>query len=195
MNIIKILYCAVTSPLKVINRAQIKGRLSASLMIVFLAALAGAVLAPLAYNFTYKDVYVLTLNSNNNFVMFIAGISTFLAECLVFWLFSIIFKKEASFKQFVSTWGLSFIANLICILTYFMLQLSDIRTYNTIFAFLISTFFIILLVWKAIYYFIEMKLVMKATAFELVIITFICGMIFTVLMMVNSFIGIQIPML
>ncbi len=195
MNILKILYCAITSPLKVINRAQIKGKLSASLMIVFLAALTGTVLAPLAYYITYKDIYDLTLNLNNNLIMFIAGISTFLVECLVFWLFSNIFKKEASFKQFVSTWGLSFTANLICILTYFMLQLSDIRIDNTIFAFFINTFFIVLLVWKAIYYFIEMKLVMKATAFELVIITIICGVIFPVLMMANSFIGIQVPML
>ena len=196
MNILKILYCAVTSPLEVINRAQIKGKLSASFMIVILAALAGAVLAPIAYYFTYKEVYDLTLNLNNNLVTFIASISTFLAECMVFWLFSIIFKKEASFKQFVSTWGFSFITNLICILTYFILQLwSDLRIDNALLAFLINTFFVILLVWKAIYYFIEMKLVMKATAFELVIITTICGMILTVLMVANSFIGIKVPML
>lgn len=196
MNTLKILYNSIFSPLKVINRKEAEGKLLASFIIVLITALFGSVIAPTMYYLTFKHRYDLTFSPSTNLFMFCVSILTWLAVCTVFWLISIFLKKEVSFKQIVSTWGLSYTPNLLCIAAYNALLLkSNAFIGSSIAAFIINTFFIMVLIWKVIYYFMEMKYVMKATAFELFIITIITGIAFLALMAIGGVVGIQVPML
>ncbi len=196
MNILKILYSAIFSPLQVINGKKNEGKVLASFIIVFITAFSGSVIAPTAYYFTFQDKYNLTFKFSSNLIMFCVSILTWLAACSVLWLLSLFLKKEVRFMQIVSTWGLSYIPNLFCIVIYYGLQLkSEVLITSEIVAFLINTVFILLLVWKVIYYFMEMKYVLKATVFELFIITIIVGITFVCFMTVGSAVGIQVPML
>jgi len=60
---------------------------------------------------------------------------------------------------------------------------------------MLISFFIMFLTWKAIYYFMLIRLVLNATIREIIIITAVSALIFTVLMLSDSKVGIQVPML
>jgi hypothetical protein len=188
MNTITALYKSVFSPLEVISRQKSKGRLSASVLMVSSAALLSSVLTPVPGKTGFSALHALKI--------FSLGFLTWLAACMLFRLFSLVFKKEASFRDIASTWGCSYIANLICIAAYTVLQLiPGIFTEGGFTGFAINTFFIMLIVWKTIYYFIEMKLVMQVSAFELFIISAAAGIVFMLLMWLGFTAGIQVPML
>lgn len=196
MNTLKILCSSICAPLKLINRKNTEGKLLASFIIVLITVFSGSILFPTMYYITFKDRYNITFNASTILIMFCVSVITWLAVCTVFWLLSLFLKKEVSYKLIVSTWGLSYIPNLVCIAAYAILQLKPcLFISNGIVAFLMNTFFIMLLIWKVIYYFMEMKYVIRATAFELLIITIITGITFLFLIMIGSATGIQVPML
>lgn len=196
MSILNNIYNAVFSPLKVVNRKPIEGRLMASIIIVSAAAFTGSILAPLVFYFTNRTKYEISLSFGSMLMMLLAGVMTWLAVCLLFWLLSVMFKKQAGFLEIASTWGFSYVPNLLCILAYSALQSwSGFYIGSGIAGFLINSFFIMLLVWKAIFFFMEMKLVIGTNGLELLISTLASGIIFVLLMAAGASIGIQVPML
>jgi hypothetical protein len=196
MNVIKYLYRSITSPLEVMNQEEPEGKLAASFLIVIASAVVGSVIAPIAYYLILKNKHDLSLHLHTIFITFGVSILTWLAACAVFWGLAFAFRKELGFKQILSTWGFSYTPNLICIIVYNAIILKPFILFdNSITVFLISTFFIMLLVWKALYYFIEMKYVIKTTASELLVITVINGLFFAVFMAAGAAIGIEVPML
>lgn len=196
MATLKMIYKSIASPLEVINQKAEKGKLAASLLIVLTAALLGSIVAPVVYYLSFKDKYELTLRASKIVIPFCAGILTWLAACILFWVFSLVFKKGIGLGQIASTWGFSYIPNIICIIAYTCLQLySGSYTGNGFAAFVMNTFFIAVLMWKVIYYFIEVRNVLNVSAFELIIMTILMGISFVALMTLGSIVGIQVPML
>ncbi len=196
MNIIKNICRSVFLPLEIINRKKIEGKLLASTIVVLITALFGSILAPVFYYFNYKNKFEISISVNSMLAMFLVGVLTWMAACTLFWLLSTIFKKKVSFEEIVSTWGFSYVPNFICIIAYSLVH-SKLGLFigYSIFGFLINTFFIMLLIWKAIYFFIEMRSVIRTTGFELFIFTLITGVVFVILMSVGISFGIQVPML
>jgi hypothetical protein len=194
MNIVKNIYKSVFSPLEIINRKSIEGKLLASLFVVLVTALFGSVLAPALYYSSYKNKLEISISAGSMLTMFLISVLTWIAACGLFWLLSVIFRKQVGFKEIISTWGFSYVPNFMCIIAYSLIQLTP-GIFNGIFGFLINTFFIMLLVWKAIYFFIEMRFVIRTTVLELFIITLVTGIVFMLLMWIGFSFGIQVPML
>ena len=123
------------------------------------------------------------------------SILTWLAVCAMLWLLSKTFKKGLGFGQIASTWGLSYIPNLLCIVLYnLLLNIPAIYDGSGVLVFIFSTLFIILIVWKAIYYFMFLRFVIDTTLVEFCTITLVSAIVFIILIMVGSKFGIQVPM-
>lgn len=193
---INILYNAIFAPLGVFNRDNIKGRLQASCFTVIITAFLGSVIAPLVYFYRYKDRYEISLDISGMLIGLTVSIATWLLICASFWLLSKAFNKELGFGQIASTWGLSYIPNLLCIILYNLLLIKpEINNGSGLAAFIISTLFIMLLVWKAIFYFMLMRFVLDTTLREISVITAVSAVVFTILIMIGFKVGVQVPML
>lgn len=196
MNIFRNVFRAVFSPLGIINKNTVECKLQASVLMVLTAAFTGSVLAPLLYYLSYKSKLEISMSISGMLIMLLVSILSWTAECLLFRLLSILFRKQVSFEEIASTWGFSYAANFLCIVAYSFLQVKfDLIIGSGIAGFLVNTFFIMLLIWKAIYFFMEMKFVIETTGFELLVFTIAAGIVFALLMAAGSMVGIQVPML
>lgn len=196
MDMLNVLYKSIFAPLEIINRDKVRGRFEASIIIVTATAFLGSVVAPVVYFYANRNKYEISLNIGNMFIGLTVSISTWLAVCTLFWVLSKAFNKGIGFGQVASTWGLSYIPNFLCIVLYNLLFIiPDINNGSGFSAFLISSLFILFLVWKAIYYFMLMRLVIETTLFEISITTAVSAVVFAVLMIIGFKVGIQVPML
>lgn len=193
---ISILMQSVYAPISVFNRRFDRKKLQASLTVVILATILNTVIAPLALFLAYRERYDIYLNIGNMLLGLIISIMTWLAACTLFWLFSKAFQKGVGFGQIAATWGLSFIPNVLCIILYSLLSVKpEIYNGSVLLAMIFSALFIMLLIWKSIYYFMMMRLVLDTTLREILVITAASALVFTALMLVGSRVGIQVPML
>jgi len=193
---ISILYKSIFTPLGVVNRDNAKGKLQASVVIVFVTAILGSLIAPVVCFYVNRNIYEIHLEIGSMFIALAVSIITWFAVCALFWLLSKAFKKGLGFRQVASTWGLSYIPNFLCVVLYNLLViLPGINNGSGFSAFIISSLFIMFLVWKAIYYFMLMRFVINTTLGEFIVITAISTLVFTVLMIIGFKVGIQVPML
>lgn len=186
---------SIFTPLEVINRNQVKGRFQASIVTVLVTAILGSVIAPVVCFYTNKNRYDVNLDIGGMFIGLSVSIITWLVVCALFWLLSKAYKKEIGFGQVASTWGLSYIPNLLCIVLYnLLLIIPEINNGSGLSAFVLSTLFVIFLVWKAIYYFMFLRFVINITLGEFLVITAVSTIVFLVLIIIGFNVGIQVPM-
>ena len=191
-----VLYKSIFAPLQVINKDDIKGRLAASVTAVLAAAVAVSVIAPVVFYFVNKSRYDISLDIGGIFIALSVSIASWLAVCAVFWLLSRAYKKGLGFKQITSAWGLSYIPNLLCIVLYILLMnIPGLYAGSGFLTFIFITLFIILLVWKAIYYFMYLRFVLDTTLGEFIVITAVSAALFAALIILGSISGIQVPMI
>jgi len=192
----RVLFRSVVSPLRVFNRDGGKDKLSASITVVLSTAVLGTVLLPVATYFVYRDRYELTLDVVGMLTAFCVSVLTWLAVCLLFWTLSKAFRNGLRFRQTASVWGLSYVPNFLCVLLYGVLKVvPGIQITSGFAAFIVSALFILLLVWKAICYFMFLRFVMDTTLKEFVITAAVSAIVFAALIWVGSLAGIQVPML
>ncbi|NTV89701.1 MAG: hypothetical protein HGA22_04975 [Clostridiales bacterium] len=173
-----------------------KQKLSAALLVFAVTAFMGAVLMPVVFYLASGDRYEVELNVSNIILAFGVALLSELAAVALFFVLSAFFQKGAGFGRIVSTWGYSCIPNLICMIAWCMIGFGAFNFFsNQLVGFLINTFFIMLLVWKAIFYFMEMKYVLKVSVRELIIMTVIVAAVYVPVMMAGFAAGIQIPVL
>ncbi len=190
------LYKSIFAPLEVINRNEVKGRIHASVVTVLATAIFGSVIAPIIYFCANKSRHDISLDIGGMFTGVSVSIVIWIAVCVLLWLLSKAFRKGLGFGLMASTWGLSYIPNLLCIVLYnLLLNIPGIYNGSGVFAFIFSTLFIILLVWKAIYYFMFLRFVIDTTLGEFVAITAISAVVFAALIILGSKVGIQVPMI
>lgn len=193
---LNVLYKLIFAPLGVFNRDNVKGRLQASVAAVLVTAILESVVAPVVYFYVNRDRYEINLDIGSMFIRLAVSIITWLAVCALFWLSAKAFNKGLSYRQVVSTWGLSYIPNLLCVLLYNLLLIIPKANNGSGFAaFIICTLFIMFLVWKAIYYFMLMRFVIDTTLREIIVITTISAVMFVILIIIGFKVGIQVPML
>ncbi|MEX1378305.1 MAG: YIP1 family protein [Eubacteriales bacterium] len=192
----KILYKTIFAPLGVFNKDDDRKKQSTSIAVVAATIIAGSIIAPILYYYVNKDRYEIELNITNIILMVALSIGTWLAVCALFWMLSKAFKKDIKFSQISSTWGLSYMPNLLCVVLYNTLLIAPgVNNGSGIAAFVICTLFIMLLVWKAILYFMTMRFVIDTSLGEIIVYTAVSAVVFAVLMMVGFRAGIQVPML
>lgn len=191
-NIVK----GILSPLKVMESPQSKGTLPAAGAIVALCALLSAVALPLAYYLNYRNQYEISLDAGRMLLMLLAAALTWFAACAAIWGAARVFGSKVEYGDVMASWGFSYIPDFWCIVLFGILELRLLPAVsNPCFAVFFNTVFVMLLVWKAIYYFIEMRCVLKLTSAQLLISTAVIGLIFAGLMAVGFAVGLQVPFL
>lgn len=196
MKIFKIIVKALISPLDIIGSMKAAEYLPVSLAIAGLCLLLDTVALPYGYYLTFRQKYDIDLSIGMITAMFFTGTLTFLASILIFRGVSKVCGKKAGFVEIIATWGLSFIPDLFCILLYGALQLKLVELQgNRLLAVVVSTFFILFLIWKAIFYLIEMRYVLKLEFTQLIIATAVIGIVYIGLMSAGFAVGIQVPFL
>lgn len=191
-----VLFQSIFSPLGVFHNNYVKNRLQISLVIILITVVSETIIAPIAYYYTYRSRYEIQLDIRSMFINLLLVVIIWSVVCINFWMFSKVFRKKISFGQIVSIWGLSFIPNVFCIILYNLLLIKpEIYNGSGFSTFIISSFFILFLVWKAIYYFMFMRSVLNTSLHEIVIITVVSAILFALLMMLEFRLGIQVPIL
>jgi len=196
MNLMKDIWKVINSPLVVISENNYKRKLLLSAVLVLTASVLNGIIAPILYYLTFKNEFIVKMDLLNIFVMFIFCIITFLTACGAFKLTALVFRKEVSFNQILATWGCSYIPTLICVV---LVSITELSFYyfinNTMLGVLTSTLLIMLLMWKAIFYFIELNIVLKINGTEAVMATMIIGFIYLIIIFVGFRVGVKVPLL
>jgi len=191
-----VLYRSISAPLRVFTRESEKGKLSASVAVVLASAVLGTVLLPITYFLVNKNQYELTLDFGGMLAALCVSLLSWLAVCLLFLALSKAFRNGLRFREAASVWGLSYIPNFLCFLLYGLLKVvPGIRVTSGFAAFVIGALFILLLVWKAIYYFMFLRFVMDVSLKEFLITVAASAVVFAGLIYVGIHAGIQVPML
>lgn len=167
---------AAWSPLTVMDQEHTTEKQIASVLVVLMTAGLTAFLS--------ADMY-----------LWVIGVGTWAIACGCIWLVSRIFRKGIEFRQVSATWGLTYFPNLICVAANYFLATNRHLMELPVLSFLTQTLLIMLLVWKSILYFMEMRCVLQVTGKELTIGTVIVGIVFLPVMMIGFILGLQVPML
>lgn len=194
MNTFRIILKSISSPLQVIKTEKAEDKLRVSIILMLLNTLLLTIIMPIVYYFYFKNLYSITLEAVNLVIIFCISLAITVTACLSFLFVSIIFKKNIPFKEITAFWGLSYIPNIVCTILYTLTELfNSVLIGNSLAGFIINTVFIMLLIWKAIFYFIQMNFVLKLSGFEFITASIVVGTIFIALIFAGSSAGIQIP--
>ena len=190
----KVLLQSIVSPLHVFRREGDKGKEVASIVTVLATAVLGTVLLPIAYYLAYRNRYELTLDVGGMLLALCVSVLSWIAVCLLCWALSKAFHNGVSFRQTASIWGLSYVPNFLCVLLYgFLKVVPDLRISSGFAAYLVSAMFILLLVWKVIYYFMFLRFVMDTSLKEFLLTVAASAIVFSALIWADASIGIQVP--
>ena len=190
----KVLLQSIVSPLDVFRREGDKGKEVASIVTVLSTAVLGTVLLPIAYYLAYRNRYELTLDVGGMLLALCVSVLSWIAVCLLFWTLSKAFHNGLSFRQTASIWGLSYVPNFLCVLLYGFLKIvPDLKISSGFAAYLVSALFILLLVWKVIYYFMFLRFVMDTSLKEFLLTVAASAIVFSALIWAGASAGIQVP--
>jgi len=191
----RVLYQSICAPLQVFNRENRAGKMSASVAAVLSTAIMGTVLLPVAFYIANRDRYELSIDAGGILIALCVSVLSWLAVCLLFWALSRAFHNVLSFQKTAAVWGLSYIPNLLCVLLFGVLQVvPGVRITSGVAAFIVGALFILLLVWKAIYYFMFLRFVMEVSLKEFMLTVAASAIVFFGLIYAGALAGIQVPM-
>lgn len=196
MSVFRDAFEAIRSPLNIILKYKSSGKILFSLLTILLTSVLNGVAAPIVYYAVFGNVFVVSLEPHSIIIMFCMCIATYFISCGAFRLMALLFKKDVSFLQIFSTWGFSYIPTLLCAV---FVNITEIAFYyfmgNTVLLLLGNTLLIMLLIWKAIFYFIELNVVLGIKGSKAVIATFAIGLIFLAVMSLGFRLGLKVPAL
>ncbi|MCX7710344.1 MAG: YIP1 family protein [Clostridia bacterium] len=187
----------ISSPYEIIQQYSEEKNMGLPVSIVLILASFNGLIAPVLYYLLKRNEFDLTLNAVQMGLMFGISVTTYLLVCCIFWMIARLFRREDStLSAIVATWGFSFIPTLIGSI---VVNLHEYFFYyfigNKFLLLVLNTLLIMLLIWKAIFYFIEMKVVLRLKGVPLLISMLLIGILFFGLMMFNARMGLKVPML
>lgn len=194
MGVWKIISKSILTPIDINKIEDSNDRFSAAIFTVIICALLGAVLMPVLYYIFSKDKFQISLDIMAMIKLFFIGLLSFLASCMIFVITAKLFKEKVNFKVVASYWGVSYIPNIVCIILYWTIQTFTFIVNSSIAGFILNTIFIMLLLWKVLYYFIEMIFVLRLKGKKLYIATIVTGITLLALILINFTVGLQVPM-
>lgn len=194
MNIFLLIAKSIYSPVGVIKCEKIEDRFIIGNLVFLISCIINAFIFPIVYYLYFKNKYDIHLEDTKMLLIFSICIVTFFLECIMFWLVSVFFKKKTSLKEIIAIWGVSLFSNIFCVTIYLLsLIFNSIIVSRPIFMFTLNTIYIMLLIWKTIYYFIVVNLILKLKVIETMIATVLIWLGIFILMIVGFAVGIQVP--
>lgn len=167
-----------------------------SLIIILITAAFNGFIAPVLYYYLNRNDFDLTLSFGSMLGLFALSGAMYLIDCGALWLTAKLCGQKVTFKSVVATWGFSFIPTLICSI---LVNIDETIWYlfvgEPLLLFALNTIFILLLIWKAIFYFIECREVLQLRGLKLVLSTIGIGVIFALLIFADAQMGLKVPML
>jgi hypothetical protein len=191
---LNIIWKAIVSPMDVIGQRNVKNRPEAALATVLLAALLGAAALPIASDLAGAQTETFT-DIGRMVLVFATSVATWLAVGGALGLVAIALHRELRYKQLTPVWGLSYLPNVLCLVLYTIaLAAPTLWKGSDIGSFVFATLFILCLVWKAIYYFLVVRVVFQASLAEFLGMTAFLGAVFAALALLGAQLGVQVPM-
>jgi hypothetical protein len=185
-----------TDPYEAICETKESGKLGLSAIIILVIAVYNGIVAPVIYYFLNHNDYELTLSLLSMAGIFALSCFMYLIDCGILWLAAKLCRQQTSFRTIAATWGFSFVPTLICSVI--------VNTYESTYyfflgkptlLFIINTIFILLLIWKAIFYFMECRAVLQLKGARQAVATIGIGILFALLIYADARLGLQVPML
>ena len=165
---------------------------------------AGA-LSPIFVTCLLTTIFVLVqyfgnwLKMTQNFLELCAIIGlTYPLACLAFWIAAKILRSKVVFKQIFSTWGYSYYPTL-SYLVFLLLTHLLLPTGKPLFAYqglsiILFTILIAIFLWKVLFYFIELNVVLQLNFWQMIIASIIIGTLFIAYSVcVGYLFGFKIP--
>lgn len=185
-----------TNPYRLICETKESGKLRLSLMIILAMAAFNGFIAPVLYYYLNRNDFELSLSFGTMLGFFALSGAMYLIDCGILWFAAKLCGQEVHFKSVAATWGFSFIPTLICAIiliideTYWYLFVG-----KPVLLFVLNTLFILLLIWKAIFYFMECREVLQLKGLKFVLSTIGIGVLFVLLILADTRLGLEVPML
>lgn len=130
-------------------------------------------------------------------INFSLTLGLYFAACTAFKLAAEVNNKKVGFGEIMSTWGFSYaptIGFIIFIIITHTLFLNVRLGLGTPESIILMTIALSLLMWKAIFYFIELRAVLKLNWYEMILASVVIGALFTICYAAaGSIFGMKIP--
>ena len=187
---------AIFRPLPLMAEYKNRPRMTLSVVIVTLVCVLNTVAAPIANVIANGGSYVGSFSVWERLGVLAVSLGSFMVACLLFWLLAAVFHKNVEFKEIVSTWGISFIPNILCIAA---VEASEAGYYlfmgNAWLGLILCTFLVLLLAWKAIYFFMETGVTLGLKGGQTVGAVVITGIVYVIIMWAGFRLGVKVPIL
>lgn len=185
-----------TNPYRLIGEIKESGKLRLSLIIILVTAAFNGFIAPVATCYGRRNEIDMTLSFGPMLGIFALSGAMYLIDCAILWLAARFCGKKVNFEVVAATWGFSFIPTLICSI---IVNIDETIWYlfasKPFWLFILNTVFILLLIWKAIFYFMECREVLRLKGMRLVLSTIGIGVLFVLLIFADARLGLKVPML
>jgi hypothetical protein len=185
-----------TNPYRLICKTKESGKLRLSMMIILVTAAFNGFIGPVVTYYMNRNDYDLTLSFVSMLCIFALSGAMYVIDCVVLWFAAKLCGQKVDFKSIAATWGFSFIPTLICSI---LVNIDETIWYlfvgKPFLLFILNTFFILLLIWKAIFYFMECRVVLQLKGLRLLLSTIGIGILFALLIFAGAWLGLKVPML
>lgn len=165
-------------------------------MIILITAIFNSFIAPVIYCYLDRKDFDLTRSFGSMIGLFALSGAMYFIDCGILWIAAKFCGQKVTFKSVTATWGFSFIPTLICSI---LVNIDETIWYlflgKPLLLFILNTSFILLLIWKAIFYFIECREVLQLRGLKLVFSTIVIGVLFALLIFADAWLGLKVPML
>ncbi len=166
------------------------------MMIILVTAAFNGFIGPVVTYYMNRNDYDLTLSFVSMLCIFALSGAMYVIDCVVLWFAAKLCGQKVDFKSIAATWGFSFIPTLICSI---LVNIDETIWYlfvgKPFLLFILNTFFILLLIWKAIFYFMECRVVLQLKGLRLLLSTIGIGILFALLIFAGAWLGLKVPML
>ncbi|MGE5627607.1 MAG: hypothetical protein ACM3X7_05745 [Solirubrobacterales bacterium] len=122
-------------------------------------------------------------------VNFSLNLSLYFIACAAFKLAAIVNNKEVTYKEILSTWAFSYLPTLSFVAYIWITHLFFLKVrigFTTPLSIILLAVLIAIFIWKSIFYFIELRVVLKMNFTEMIVGSIIIGAIFTVTYMITG---------
>lgn len=196
MNIIKDIWRVAFSPLPLYSEYKNTPRFApAALVTAFTCALSD-VAAPLANLLANSGKIGSGFTLPTMLPALSASVVSVLISCLVFRLLAAIYKKPVTFRQIFSTWGLSFLPTILAIV---LAEGSEAAFYlfigNAWLGLLVCTLLVLVLAWKAIFFFMELNVVLGLKGSQIAAAVLMTAAAYILLIIMCFNMGLKVPVL
>lgn len=180
------------SPYNLLRKYKESKRIVPALSVVLLSYLSVIVYVPFLSAAKGSSVFL------NMLSLLLSVLLGYAAACGAFWLSGAILKKKVSFAEVSSTWGFSylptFLAFMAILLGHIILPKGVLIFGNTPSAVGFLSLLIMMFIWKVLFYFMELRVVLRLNFAGTIAASVIIGIFFIAFYIFSAYVfGLKIP--